>query len=232
MVKGDEKKQAILDVAERLFYLKGFEETSVQDVLDVLKCSKGSFYHHFESKFSVLETLCQQRAEKAFSIARKRLEGVEDILERLNELIYHAFPLRGGEEQFMTLLLPMAASPSGVTLCAQYEQAISARFQPALGAMLERGEAEEAFHLTCREQMPGIIMGLMNQSWRETAKRMIQCQREGRSPEAQDLIPTLSAYRFCVERLIDAPYGTVEIIRITELMQVSQRVMSQVRLVI
>ena len=60
MRRGDEKKQAILDVAERLFYHKGYEQTSVQDILDVLNASKGSFYHHFESKFTVLETLCVQ----------------------------------------------------------------------------------------------------------------------------------------------------------------------------
>lgn len=44
MRKGDEKRQAILDVAEKLFYTKGYEATSVQDILDVLDTSKGSFY--------------------------------------------------------------------------------------------------------------------------------------------------------------------------------------------
>lgn len=48
MRKGDAKRQAILDVAEKLFYSKGYEATTVQDILDVLETSKGSFYHHFE----------------------------------------------------------------------------------------------------------------------------------------------------------------------------------------
>ena len=65
MRKGEEKKQEILTVAERLFCLKGYRETSVQDILDVLKASKGGFYHYFESKEAVLETLCTERAQKA-----------------------------------------------------------------------------------------------------------------------------------------------------------------------
>ena len=65
MRKGDEKRQDILSVAERLFCQKGYKETSVQDILDVLKTSKGSFYHHFESKEQVLQKICESRAEAA-----------------------------------------------------------------------------------------------------------------------------------------------------------------------
>ena len=39
MRKGDAKRQAILDVAEKLFYSKGYEATTVQDILDVLETS-------------------------------------------------------------------------------------------------------------------------------------------------------------------------------------------------
>ena len=41
MKKGDARRAAIIETAERLFYLKGYENTSVQDVLDELKLSKG-----------------------------------------------------------------------------------------------------------------------------------------------------------------------------------------------
>ena len=43
MRKGDEKRQEMLNVAERLFCLKGYEATSVQDILNVLHSSKGGF---------------------------------------------------------------------------------------------------------------------------------------------------------------------------------------------
>lgn len=230
MVKGDEKKLAILDVAERLFYAKGFEDTSVQDILNVLKCSKGSFYHHFESKFSVLETLCQQRGDKAFELARRKLEGVNDIISRVNLLLYYAFPLRKGEEKFMMLLLPMVASSNGVTLCAQYSQALTECFQPALKAMMEQGEVEQVFHITLRDQMSKIICGVLNESWMELAKTMIRCKQENRIVDTGDLQPILTAYRCGIERLLDAPYGTIDIIRLPELIHVSQHVMAQGRL--
>ena len=65
MRKGDARRASIIEAAERLFYLKGYEDTSVQDVLDELHLSKGGFYHHFESKLSLLEEIgrasCRER---------------------------------------------------------------------------------------------------------------------------------------------------------------------------
>ena len=54
MKKGDLKRVQILDAAEQLFFEKGYDRTSVQDLLDALDMSKGGFYHYFDSKESVL----------------------------------------------------------------------------------------------------------------------------------------------------------------------------------
>ena len=44
------KKEAIIDAAATLVYMKGFNNTSVEDVLAESKAGKGQFYHYFESK--------------------------------------------------------------------------------------------------------------------------------------------------------------------------------------
>ena len=62
--KGDARRGELLAAAEKLFYTKGYENTSVQDILDAVGFSKGGFYHHFDSKLAVLEAICQQRAEE------------------------------------------------------------------------------------------------------------------------------------------------------------------------
>ena len=51
----EETVQLILDVAFRLFMEKGYEHTSIQDILDHLGgLSKGAIYHHFKSKEDIL----------------------------------------------------------------------------------------------------------------------------------------------------------------------------------
>ncbi len=51
----EETVQLILDVAYRLFMEKGYEGTSIQDIINQLGgLSKGAIYHHFKSKEDIL----------------------------------------------------------------------------------------------------------------------------------------------------------------------------------
>src|SRR5262245_58568880 len=44
------RRGEILDVAQRLVYTSGYEQMTIQDMLDELQISKGAFYHYFSSK--------------------------------------------------------------------------------------------------------------------------------------------------------------------------------------
>ena len=44
------RRNEILDAARKLVYTKGYEQMSVQDILDEMKISKGAFYHYFGLK--------------------------------------------------------------------------------------------------------------------------------------------------------------------------------------
>ena len=47
----------IVDAAWELFYEKGYDDTTVDDIIRLSETSKGSFYYYFSSKDSLLDTL-------------------------------------------------------------------------------------------------------------------------------------------------------------------------------
>ena len=48
----------ILDTATKLFLEKGWEETTVQDIVDELgDITRGAFYHHFKSKDDIIDAV-------------------------------------------------------------------------------------------------------------------------------------------------------------------------------
>src|SRR5579883_1331842 len=63
-----ERRNEILDVAQRLVTTKGYEQMTIQDILDALQISKGAFYHHFDSKQALLEALVERMGEEALKI--------------------------------------------------------------------------------------------------------------------------------------------------------------------
>lgn len=51
----EETVRKILDTARKLFLEKGYEKTSMQDIVNGLGMSKGAVYHHFKSKEELFE---------------------------------------------------------------------------------------------------------------------------------------------------------------------------------
>ena len=57
-------KSKIISASWRLFYEKGFDDTTIEDIVALSETSKGSFYHYFEGKDSLLGTLSTLFDEK------------------------------------------------------------------------------------------------------------------------------------------------------------------------
>ncbi|MDE7326713.1 MAG: TetR/AcrR family transcriptional regulator [Lachnospiraceae bacterium] len=62
----EETVNLILDVAGRLFMEKGYEHTSIQDIINNLGgLSKGAIYHHFKSKEDILVAVTDRMTEES-----------------------------------------------------------------------------------------------------------------------------------------------------------------------
>jgi len=78
MSKGEDTKQRIIEYATPIFNKKGIFGTSMSDIMEVAKLSKGSLYVHFEDKdslaFAVLEhSLALQN--KKLSLSMDHIDG-------------------------------------------------------------------------------------------------------------------------------------------------------------
>ncbi len=81
----EETVNRILDTAYRLFLEKGYEHTSIQDIINHLGgLSKGAIYHHFKSKEDILEAVTNRITEQSNLMLadirdRKDLNGQEKL---------------------------------------------------------------------------------------------------------------------------------------------------------
>lgn len=75
----------ILNVSSKLFFEKGYDKTSLQDILDNLNgLSKGAVYHHFKSKEDIFDRIASQIGEHNLEIFLKikcdsNLTGLEKL---------------------------------------------------------------------------------------------------------------------------------------------------------
>lgn len=89
----EETVRLILDVSFRLFMEKGYEHTSIQDIIDNLGgLSKGAIYHHFKSKEEILVAVTDRmtaESNQMLTIIRDRsdLSGKEKLKTIFKESI-------------------------------------------------------------------------------------------------------------------------------------------------
>ena len=84
--------EKILDVAHRLFLEKGYDNTTIQDIVDNLDgLSKGAVYHHFKSKEEIMDAVSDRMfsSNNPFEKVKNRsdLNGLQKLREtiRLNQ---------------------------------------------------------------------------------------------------------------------------------------------------
>ncbi len=64
----DFKREQILEVAERFFYLRGFQATTVDAIAEELGVTKPFIYYHFENKRDILLHLLERTMRKSHSV--------------------------------------------------------------------------------------------------------------------------------------------------------------------
>lgn len=106
--EGEVRKREILEVSRELFVKKGYDHTSVNDILKIVDIAKGTFYYYFASKEEVLEAIIldivdegARRAEKilkdkttplvnrimmAIMAQTPEFEGVDEIKEEMHKV--------------------------------------------------------------------------------------------------------------------------------------------------
>ena len=65
---------------------------------------------------------------------------------------------------------------------------------------------------------------MLNRCWLHVAQTLLESIKKAQRPEPAALLDELTVYRAAIERLLDAPYGTVELIRLQEWYEVAQLV--------
>lgn len=77
-------KGRIIESAWELFYEQGYENTTIDDIVEYSETSKGSFYHYFDSKDSLLSSLSYLFDKKYEEL----MPSLEDYSSCVDKLIY------------------------------------------------------------------------------------------------------------------------------------------------
>ncbi|MFA5358936.1 MAG: TetR/AcrR family transcriptional regulator [Patescibacteria group bacterium] len=82
--KSELTRDELLNIAEKSFVKKGYNQTSINDIVKIVKVSKGGFYHHFSSKEELLSGILDRHLiglKKSIQqiVDDKKINGAEKL---------------------------------------------------------------------------------------------------------------------------------------------------------
>lgn len=107
----EETVQKILDTAHDLFLKQGYEQTSMQSIVEALGLSKGAIYHHFKSKEELLIRVLERDYEQHQRTLEETLhEPGLTGLQKIRRLVYVSLTSPSQREQ-VRIALPVYQNP-------------------------------------------------------------------------------------------------------------------------
>ncbi len=141
--EAEERKNEILDVAERLFSTKGFDQTSTGDILAQVGIARGTLYYHFQSKEEILDAVIGRMIGQMLVRARELVGRRElSVLQRLT-LMIRTLQIHEG---WGDALMEQIHKPQNALMHQKIQERLLAGVNPLLTELIEEGVAEGICH--------------------------------------------------------------------------------------
>lgn len=202
------KRREILNAAQRLVFTKGYEQMSIQDILDEIQISSGAFHHYFDSRGALLEAFVErikQETEKPllpiihdpkFS-AIEKLQGFFDTLDRL----------RSARKVEVVKLLRVWYTDANAIVRQKVDEAVFQQRAPLLTEIVRQGIGEGTFTVASPDKAGEVIMSLLH-GMGDTHARLLLSLDQTRDDDQrliEEIVATHAAYMDAVERMLGAP---------------------------
>lgn len=193
--EAQERKNEILDVAERLFATKGFDNTSTNDILNEIGIARGTLYYHFKSKEDILDAMIERITGRLLAGARSLVNQRElPVLQRL-AMIIQALNI---SDEWGDKLMEQLHRPQNALMHQKMQERLLAEMNPLLTGLIEEGIAQGI----CRTDYPAEVVEMTFLYANTAFDDLMEYSEEERRRKAD-------AFIYNLERLLEMEQGSL-----------------------
>ena len=200
------KREAFVEAATQLMQAKGWEQTSVQDVLDQVEASRGAFYHYFDSKQALLEAVIERLVDTGLaSVAPVVADTSLSAIPKLTGLFGGIGRWKTERKALVLQLLKVWISDDNAIVREKFRHGLAGRIVPMLAAVVKQGIDEGVFTAASPAETARILVMLLL-GFQDVATDMF-LNAVGYSAVRH----TFASYNDAFERLLGAPRGSIDL---------------------
>jgi AcrR family transcriptional regulator len=202
------RRDAFLDVAQRLIETKGYEQMSIQDLLDELETSRGALYHYFDSKQALLDGVVDRFADSAMSaVAPIMADPHMPALRKLENVLGGIARFKAEQKQLVLAIMEVWNSDGNALVREKLRRLAARRLEPLLSAVIRQGIDEGIVTSNSPDEMARVLMYLI-QGYQELAGEHFLARQAG-AISFEVVLRTYAAFTEAFERILGIPPGAV-----------------------
>ena len=140
MKKGEKRKKELLKIAYDMFLTKGYENTSVDEIIEKAKIAKGTYYYHFQSKEQMLEEVIDMMIDSETKMAEQVI-GMDISVPQKIVMILTSMKPTEAEQPIKNALF----QPENVLMHHKVRQKLINILTPILSEVIKEGVDEGIF---------------------------------------------------------------------------------------
>ena len=139
------RREAFVEVSLRLIQAKGYEQMSIQDVLDELDASRGAFYHYFASKLALLQAAVDHIVAAAMeAVSPVAADPRLSAAQKIERLFSGIAGWKAERRELMLALLEVWYSDDNAIVRDKVRRSSVAVLVPLLSTIVEQGRVFSA----------------------------------------------------------------------------------------
>jgi AcrR family transcriptional regulator len=205
------RKEAFVEAAQRLMTAKGYEQMSIQDVLDEVEASRGAFYHYFDSKQALLEAVIDRMVDQGLAeVAPVVGDASLDAPAKLQQVFSRIGRWKTARKSLVLALLEVWLSDHNAIVREKLRRSMTGRLADLLTPIIQQGIDEGDFQASSARQAARVLVMLLL-GFQDIATDLFLERQAGRVQLA-DVEQTFGAYAESFERILGARPGSIQLI--------------------
>jgi AcrR family transcriptional regulator len=153
----DERREELIEIAEKLFIKYGYEETPVSDIVKKARVAQGTFYYYFKSKDEILDAIVDKLlVEVKENVVRIQSMKDLDAIEKMIAMSNFFKTLGKGREKLVEYL----HEERNAHLHLKLEKKIYPKLVPAYENIILQGIDEKLFDTKFPKEAAATILAL------------------------------------------------------------------------
>ena len=187
---------------------QGYEQTSVQQIIDRVGVSKGTFYHYFGSKAELLDALVERMAEQVLKALTPMMADASlDAVEKMEHFFARLNNWQADNRDFLVDATRVLYQDKNVLLRDKMQQQTIARAAPLLAEIIEQGVAEGIFAVAYPEATAEIVFVMGRAASEAIVARLLADEWDEQA--RQSIEQKLLVYERSIERVLGAPHRSI-----------------------